>query len=162
MSPSACRRGSAALYPLAAVGRCPTPARRPSPVPSPVDLVVTKKLGQFVSDLGRDAGAVVAHPDLDSAAEVARGHLQHRVIGPLRRSPLPPRECANMLVTMPSARRPCSAIFSRLPVSMLTTSSIFGAFVLIERRHRLPRRFLQTRARRGGAGPLVEHGGMGN
>jgi nitrogen-specific signal transduction histidine kinase len=33
---------------------------------------------------------------------------------------------------------------------------------IIERRHRLPRRFLQTRARRGGAGPLVEHGGMGN
>src|SRR6266436_10240955 len=29
-----------------------------------------------------------------------------------------------MLLTMPSARRPCSPIFSRLPVSILTTSSI--------------------------------------
>src|SRR2546429_584399 len=39
-------------------------------------------------------------------------------------SPLPPRECNNMLRTMPSARRPCSAIFPRLPVSIWIVSSI--------------------------------------
>ena len=36
----------------------------------------------------------------------------------------PPRECSNMLLTMPSARRPFSVIFSRLLVSTPTTSSI--------------------------------------
>jgi hypothetical protein len=35
-----------------------------------------------------------------------------------------PRECSNMLLTMPSARRPCSAIFSRLPVNIPIVSSI--------------------------------------
>ena len=38
-------------------------------------------------------------------------------------SPVPPRECASMLLTMPSARRPCSAIFSRLPVIRSIVSS---------------------------------------
>jgi hypothetical protein len=37
-----------------------------------------ERLEQFVPDLGRDAGAVVAHPDLDRVAEIARRHLQHR------------------------------------------------------------------------------------
>jgi hypothetical protein len=41
-----------------------------------------------------------------------------------------------------------SAVFLRLRGSMPSTSSISGALVLTERRHRLPRRFLQTRARR--------------
>src|SRR5215467_3025246 len=40
------------------------------------------------------------------------------------RSPLEPREWASMLLTMPSARRPCSAILPRLPVSIWTISSI--------------------------------------
>ena len=34
-----------------------------------------------------------------------------------------PRECSSMLLTIPSARLPCSAIFSRLPVNISTTSS---------------------------------------
>ena len=41
-----------------------------------------------------------------------------------RRSPVTPRECSSMLLTMLSARLPCSAILSRLPVSISTVSSI--------------------------------------
>jgi hypothetical protein len=42
----------------------------------------------------------------------------------LRRSPLLPRECSSMLLTILSARLPCWAIFSRLPVSITIVSSI--------------------------------------
>ena len=38
-------------------------------------------------------------------------------------SPVPPRECDSMLLTMPSARLPCSAILSRLPVIISIVSS---------------------------------------
>src|SRR6516162_8716760 len=37
-----------------------------------------KGLEQFVPDLWRDAGAVVAHPHFDRVAEIARRHLQRR------------------------------------------------------------------------------------
>ena len=37
-----------------------------------------ERLEQLVPDLGRDAGAVVAHPDLDRLAEIARRHLERR------------------------------------------------------------------------------------
>src|SRR6516162_8913010 len=40
------------------------------------------------------------------------------------RSSLLPRECCSMLLTMPSARRPCSTIFSRFPVSKRVVSTI--------------------------------------
>jgi hypothetical protein len=41
----------------------------PRPVPSPAGFVVTK-VEQFVPDLGRDPGAVVAHPHFDRRAEI--------------------------------------------------------------------------------------------
>ena len=60
-----------------------------------------------------------------------------------RRSPVTPRECSSMLLTMPSARLPCSAIFSRLPVSISTVSSISARSFVAERRQRRRRRLLQ-------------------
>ena len=57
----------------------------------------------------------------------------------LCRSPLVPREWSSMLLTMPSARRPCSAILSRLPVSMARVSSISARVTsssIVERRRR--------------------------
>ena len=51
-----------------------------------------------------------------------------------------------MLLTMSSARLPCSAIFSRLPVSMLHRVVDLGALVLVER----------GESRRGGLLQLVE------
>ena len=50
-------------------------------MPSPVGLVVKNGWNSLSRDLGRDAGAVVAHPDLDRVAEVARRHLQRRAEG---------------------------------------------------------------------------------
>jgi signal transduction histidine kinase len=44
--------------------------------------------------------------------------------GGTRRSAEDPRECSSIAFTMPSARLPCSVIFSRLLVSMADTSSI--------------------------------------
>src|SRR5689334_25071054 len=44
-----------------------------------------ERLEQFFALFGRNARAVVAHPDLDRVAEVARGHLQRRVISRIRR-----------------------------------------------------------------------------
>src|SRR5215813_3599435 len=41
-------------------------------------------LEQFVAMFGPNAGAVVAHPDLDFAAEVAGRDLEHRAIGRIR------------------------------------------------------------------------------
>src|SRR5215831_18840860 len=47
-----------------------------------------------------------------------------------RRSPDTPRECSSMLLTMPSARLPCSAIFSRLPVSIANDFVDIGTLVI--------------------------------
>jgi hypothetical protein len=52
---------------------------RPNPVPSPVGLVVKNGWKQALARLGRDAGAVVAQPDLDLGTEVARGHFEARL-----------------------------------------------------------------------------------
>ena len=51
---------------------------RPSPVPSPVGLVVKKRLKQFVPDLGWDAGAIVADANFHSITEIAGAHLKQR------------------------------------------------------------------------------------
>ena len=48
-----------------------------------------------------------------------------------------------MLLTMPSARLPCSAIFSRLPVSISIDFVDIGALVLVERGDRRRRGLLQ-------------------
>src|SRR6516165_5320415 len=40
-------------------------------------------LKQLVPDFGRDAGAVVAHPDLDRLAQIAGRHLEGRAIASL-------------------------------------------------------------------------------
>src|SRR5215470_17760430 len=42
-----------------------------------------KRLKQLVPDFGRDTGAVVAHPDLDSVAPIAGRHLEGRAIAGL-------------------------------------------------------------------------------
>src|SRR6516225_8446243 len=42
-----------------------------------------ERLKQLVPDFGRDAGAVVAHPDLDRLAQIAGRHLEGRAIGGL-------------------------------------------------------------------------------
>src|SRR5262249_15635227 len=42
-----------------------------------------KRLKQLVPDLGRDAGTVVAHPDLDRLAPIAGRHLEGRPIAGL-------------------------------------------------------------------------------
>src|SRR6516225_9441538 len=42
-----------------------------------------ERLKQLVPDFGRDAGAVVAHPDLDRLAQIAGRHLEGRAIAGL-------------------------------------------------------------------------------
>jgi hypothetical protein len=44
-----------------------------------------ERLKQFVADLGRNAGAVVAYLDLDGVCEVARRDPEQRVERPVRR-----------------------------------------------------------------------------
>jgi hypothetical protein len=50
--------------------------------------------------------------------------IDHRVQIDHARSVEDPRECSSIAFTMPSARFPCSAIFSKLLVNMAETSSI--------------------------------------
>src|SRR4029077_20924371 len=52
--------------------------RQPEPGAFAGRLGGDKRLKQFVPDLRRDAGAVVAHPDLYFAAEIACRHLHRR------------------------------------------------------------------------------------
>ena len=51
----------------------------------------------------------------------------------MRRSPEDPRECSSIALTMPSARLPCSVIFSRLLVSMADDVVDLGALFVGQR-----------------------------
>src|SRR5215471_5475049 len=55
--------------------------REPETRPFSSRLGREERLKQLVPDFGRDAGAVVAHPDLDRLAEIAGRDLQGRAIG---------------------------------------------------------------------------------
>src|SRR5215469_3490268 len=52
--------------------------RQTKPGAFPSRLCRQKRLEQFVPDFGRDAGAVVAHPNFNSDAEIAGRHHQRR------------------------------------------------------------------------------------
>src|SRR6516225_4397227 len=57
--------------------------RKPETRPFSGRLGREKWLKQLVPDFGRDAGAVVAHPDLDRVAQVAGRHPEGRAIAGL-------------------------------------------------------------------------------
>src|SRR6185369_14061097 len=57
--------------------------REPETGPFPGWLGCKERLKQLVAEFGRDAGAVVTHPDLDCLAQIAGRDLEGRAIGGL-------------------------------------------------------------------------------